>query len=733
MALPSIGDILMLSQTAWKVGRAFTAGRKNAPAEFHEVEAEINGLAKVLKLLAEAMFAESDDSLLKQADQEIQEGLTTILASCQQTIQDLDSLMDQYQVVKKTRTQGGFAIERSWSELVINQYQTMMWTTEGGNIQHLRYLLKMHSSSISLTKQALQSKSISRLESVVIPMADKVDSLQQKTSTLSQQLNEANRIVKEIADQNFLPSPEQPPKSPTIGISPPVDAAPEKFSVKDFFPPRDSSMVPRPLMPSAQRSVGSPSSPASPDMSTTIAASSSPRSAVPSPTPSERKRISEFSFGTPSRYSVSSTSSDEESTTSTHRYAYLTRQYSQHSNKASLLSRTTDGRQSQSRPDSSVLSHMLPPPAMELPPLDQDGIEQNMSNLSLHAPAQSGIGTLHRSSTTSSQKERFENAAFRNAAILCDVRGIAVEYAQKVSPDKDCYELKMVEACTNCRIAVVRKREAAADAKNDIRVMTSIWVFSDDNTVRMELKMADGEMYVPYSSYFNPEKVSVTVPCELKFHDVDFGKRVQSTAKTTWINYVFETPLAAALFQNELMGRTLLATFRTSQTLRIHEGLSSAFSYAEQMCGMENLRIWEDNDTLAVIALIHFSPQFRQGYLAFYLNSSTAPIRVKDEGGREVKVRGLRVAVGEKGRKDSAVVEGEIAGGGLGAEEFGGGKSSAKGGRRGSKKGDAAERRKVVTGAKIEFASEVEKREFLALVKEVQKANFELPDLAGVN
>lgn len=167
------------------------------------------------------------------------------------------------------------------------------------------------------------------------------------------------------------------------------------------------------------------------------------------------------------------------------------------------------------------------------------------------------------------------------------------------------------------------------------------------------------------------------------------------------------------------MGRTLLGTFRTSQTLRIHEGLSGAFSYAEQMCGMENLRIWEDNDTMAVIALIHFSPQFRQGYLAFYLNSSNAPIRVKDEGGREVKVKGLRVPVGGV-RKDSAVVEGEAGGTVNGS------------GRRESKKLEA-EKKKVVTGARIEFATEAEKREFLALVKDVQKANFELPDLAGVN
>lgn len=154
--IPSVGDILMLSQQAWKIGRAFTAGRKGAPSEFLEVETEVNGLAKALKLLAETLFADADDSLLQKADKDTKHGVATILTSCQRTVNDLDSLMDQYQIVKKHRTAGGFAIERSWSDLVLAQYKTMMWTTEGGNIQNLRYILQMHTSTITLTMQALQ-------------------------------------------------------------------------------------------------------------------------------------------------------------------------------------------------------------------------------------------------------------------------------------------------------------------------------------------------------------------------------------------------------------------------------------------------------------------------------------------------------------------------------------------------------------------------------------------------
>jgi hypothetical protein len=98
----------------------------------------------------------------------------------------------------------------------------------------------------------------------------------------------------------------------------------------------------------------------------------------------------------------------------------------------------------------------------------------------------------------------------------------------------------MIRATDECRIAVVRKRVHDPETKA-IRVVTSIWAFSDDNTVRMELRMDDSQMYIPYSSYFSPTKVSINVPCELKFHDVRLGNRLAKLANTTWVNYVFDT------------------------------------------------------------------------------------------------------------------------------------------------------------------------------------------------
>lgn len=99
----------------------------------------------------------------------------------------------------------------------------------------------------------------------------------------------------------------------------------------------------------------------------------------------------------------------------------------------------------------------------------------------------------------------------------------------------------MIRATDECRIAVVRKRVHDSETKS-MRLITSIWAFSDDGAVRVELRMDDDQMYIPYSSYFSQCKVSITVPCQLKFHDVRYGNRPTKIGKTGWVNYVFDTP-----------------------------------------------------------------------------------------------------------------------------------------------------------------------------------------------
>lgn len=172
------------------------------------------------------------------------------------------------------------------------------------------------------------------------------------------------------------------------------------------------------------------------------------------------------------------------------------------------------------------------------------------------------------------------------------------------------------------------------------------------------------------------------------------------------------------------MGRTLLATLRTERTMRIHEGISGHFAYAEQLCALENLRIWKDSQTGAIIALIHFSASFRSGYLAFYLNSLINPIKVKDDGGREVKIKGLRVPID---RKDHGVGKESTAASHTAGSERDKGQEKTEDHKKKMEKG------RIISGAKIEFRTEMEKKEFLDMCHEMQRNMIELPDLLGVN
>jgi hypothetical protein len=161
---PSIGDILMLSHLAWKIGCAFTAGRNGAPREFQEVEKELRGLTGAITMLAETL--DDADSIYARCDERTQKGLATIVGCCSQSLSNLESFVAQYQDIKRTDgaldTGGGglaagMRIQGSWKNVLLKNWKTIAWTTEGGNIQSLRAMLVVHTQSITLAMQALQT------------------------------------------------------------------------------------------------------------------------------------------------------------------------------------------------------------------------------------------------------------------------------------------------------------------------------------------------------------------------------------------------------------------------------------------------------------------------------------------------------------------------------------------------------------------------------------------------
>jgi hypothetical protein len=118
------------------------------------------------------------------------------------------------------------------------------------------------------------------------------------------------------------------------------------------------------------------------------------------------------------------------------------------------------------------------------------------------------------------------------------------------------------------------------------------------------------------------------------------------------------------------------------------------------MCAMENLRVWYEEETGGYLVLIHFSAVFRQGYMKFYLNNVNSPITIKDESHRFLRIKGLRIPVPVVPHKDP-------------------GASAPK---------EKAAAKKKITGARVEFTTEVEKAAFVALVREAQLAMVDIEE-----
>ncbi|KAK5018735.1 hypothetical protein BJ546DRAFT_453797 [Cryomyces antarcticus] len=630
---PSIGDILMLSQTAWKVGRAFTSGRKGAPAEFQEVESEANSLSKALTLLGEILLA--DDSILARADARSREGVVTILHSCEQTLEDLESFVDQYKIIKRTETNGGYTVERNWSELVLSNYKKMKWTTEGGDIQALRNMLQMHTSTINLTIQALQSGSLSRLEKTIMPMAQKVDDVHNRLNgDLGDKIEDVHRVIMAVVNG----TPIIRPRVDSIQDAPSVEIAQcHRQGVGLLEAPASPSGLPSASAPSARQSVvmleatassfGLPSASAIPQRTSGSvgfrAASVSPASMMCD--------SSYYSIGSLAFESLNDRSNWGFADTADIRPQSQVSPTSQpHSPRTSSLAARSPGdiavrmsaRGRLDGDESPTLSDpTLPPPALAPDPdpgieithalLAQSfGLEPVTQEQPFNTSLEQSLG-LELAKITTAQQEIFEASLFRNSATLCDLRGTLVEYTQPI-PAKDddapSAEFEMARAAAKCRICVVRKVDSKSQGGvGVVRTTTSIWVFSDDHTIRLQQKLADnGEDLIPFSSYFQPSKVSLTVSATLRFHAPTFGAKPDHVAKTSWVNYVFADVRSATLFQSVLFGRQLIGIYKTEKTLRIHEGLKGALAFQEQLCAMENLRLWQDEQSGGVLAMIHF-------------------------------------------------------------------------------------------------------------------------------
>ena len=145
------------------------------------------------------------------------------------------------------------------------------------------------------------------------------------------------------------------------------------------------------------------------------------------------------------------------------------------------------------------------------------------------------------------------------------------------------------------------------------------------------------------------------------------------------------------------MGKRLLYSLCTRRTLRTHDNLvTNTFSFQEQLCGLENLRLWTDDEgDGSVLGMIQYSANFRDGYLAFRLGGPYTTVQVRDDGERWVKIKGLNVSV------DAAVDKKQL--------------QRRKSSTAGREKREKSEKR--ITGVRIEFVNMADKHRFMEQFK----------------
>lgn len=158
MASPiSFGDAYLMGKLALRLGRAFTKGRKSAPAEFREVENQLYSLSTALYAFKHAHDVGGLDMPTPTSELPDIEGhqpgepVVTMLNSCQQTLRHLEGIVNRYGIMKEPQNDDPKGPRlRRWSRDLRANWSRIQWTTEGGGLATLQRQLTLHTNSLNL-------------------------------------------------------------------------------------------------------------------------------------------------------------------------------------------------------------------------------------------------------------------------------------------------------------------------------------------------------------------------------------------------------------------------------------------------------------------------------------------------------------------------------------------------------------------------------------------------------
>ncbi|UNI23381.1 hypothetical protein JDV02_009205 [Purpureocillium takamizusanense] len=170
----SFGDAYTMAKIAFRIGQAFTKGKKSAPAEFREVESQLYSLSAALNAFSNARRSSDNAAPLIVDRTQLpanvpshfsnnQDIILGMLASCQETLAHLEAIVNKYGVITAPTDASQPRMKR-WGKDMLANWRKVQWTTEGGDLNTLRSNLTIQTNSLSLILGVVVNSQADRLQ-----------------------------------------------------------------------------------------------------------------------------------------------------------------------------------------------------------------------------------------------------------------------------------------------------------------------------------------------------------------------------------------------------------------------------------------------------------------------------------------------------------------------------------------------------------------------------------------
>ncbi|ERF75223.1 hypothetical protein EPUS_00015 [Endocarpon pusillum Z07020] len=236
----SVGDIILVSQLAYKLYCNLTTGRRSAAKDLKELEDVLFGLRCALDHLskaAESILSTAPDSQDANAV-EVRHKLDAMVNSCGATLLELDSVTKKYREAAESAqndvlgddAEGVSAVavstrpikKRSLAQFKENvrvNWMKIRWDVERKSLSEFRAKLQSHTDAITIILNTLLWSATHRIEVDGKVNAEKVHKLQdhalQSNTTLLQLVQEIRTLLLPRGDAPSPPAPEAPASMPS--------------------------------------------------------------------------------------------------------------------------------------------------------------------------------------------------------------------------------------------------------------------------------------------------------------------------------------------------------------------------------------------------------------------------------------------------------------------------------------------------------------------------------------